>query len=72
MTRMDTEEQAAALIHRGKRYAVRAGTTLRDAIRGAGFSPEAVLASREGELLTDDVILHAGEEIRLIAVISGG
>jgi sulfur carrier protein ThiS len=72
MTRMEQEQQTATLIHRGKRHTVRAGTTLRDAIAKAGFSPEAVLASRGGELVTDDVILHPGEEIRLIAVISGG
>lgn len=48
------------------------GTTLRDAIRKVGLSPEAILATRSGELLTDDIILRPGEEIRLVAVISGG
>jgi len=48
------------------------GTTLRDAIRKVGLSPEAILATRGGELLTDDIILRPGEEIRLVAVISGG
>jgi sulfur carrier protein ThiS len=31
-----------------------------------------VLATREGELITDDEILRPGETIRLVAVISGG
>jgi sulfur carrier protein ThiS len=69
---MDTHVTTAELIHRGKRHTVRAGSTLRDAIRRIGLSPEAVLASRAGELVTDDVIIQAGDEIRLVAVISGG
>jgi len=69
---MDTQAPTAVLIHRGKQYPVRAGSTLRDAILRIGLSPEAVLASRAGELVTDDTILKADDEIRLVAVISGG
>jgi sulfur carrier protein ThiS len=72
MPRMETPAPKTTLLHRGKRYEVRSGTTLRDAIRKIGLSPEAVLAVREGQLVTDDRILRAGEEIRLISVISGG
>jgi sulfur carrier protein ThiS len=32
----------------------------------------AVLPTRAGELITDDEILREGDDIRLIAVISGG
>ena len=70
--RMEKTPATAFLIHRGKRHEVRAGSTLRDAILKIGLSPEAVLASRRGELITDDTILREGDEIRLIAVISGG
>jgi sulfur carrier protein ThiS len=69
---MENPTPTALLIHRNKRHTVRAGSTLRDAILHIGLSPEAVLASRGGELVTDDVILQAGDEIRLVAVISGG
>lgn len=72
MLRMEAKTQTATLVHRGKRFTVRAGTTLRDAITKIGLSPEAVLAARAGELLTDDIILRADEEIQLVAVISGG
>jgi len=34
--------------------------------------PETVLATRDGELILDDEILQDGEEVRLVAVISGG
>lgn len=53
-------------------YEVRAGMTVRDALRHVGLTPESVLATRQGELLTDDEILREGDEIRLVAVISGG
>ncbi|MBN2085683.1 MAG: MoaD/ThiS family protein [Anaerolineales bacterium] len=69
---MDAQPLTTTLIHRGKRIEVRSGSTLRDAIRKAGFSPEAVLAAKDGELITDDRILLPGDEILLVAVISGG
>ena len=46
--------------------------TVRSALLKLGLSPEAHLATRDGMLLTDDEIIKEGEEIRLIAVISGG
>ena len=53
-------------------YDVRAGMTVRDAILHVGLQPESVLATREGELITEDEILREGEKIKLVAVISGG
>lgn len=57
---------------RDKEYEVRAGMTVRDALRKLEIQPEAVLPTREGELITEDEILREGDEIRLVAVISGG
>jgi sulfur carrier protein ThiS len=72
MLSMDAQYSKTTLLHRGRRFEVRSGTTLRDAIRKAGLSPEAVLAAKDGELITDDRILRPGEEIQLVSVISGG
>jgi sulfur carrier protein ThiS len=72
MPAMETVRPTTTLVHRGKRHEVPAGSTLRDAIRRVGLSPEAVLAVRDGVLITDDCILREGEEIKLVAVISGG
>ena len=47
---------AAKLILRDKEYEV----------------PEAVIATRDGEMITDDEILRDGDVVKLIAVISGG
>lgn len=60
------------LILRGKEYEVKSGTTLRHALQKIGVDSESVLATREGELITDDEIVHEGEIIKLVAVISGG
>jgi sulfur carrier protein ThiS len=57
---------------RGQEYEVKAGMTLRHAILKIGQQPEAVLATRAGEMITEDEILLDGDEIKLIAVISGG
>jgi sulfur carrier protein ThiS len=69
---MESKRNSTTLLHRGRRFEVPSGSTLRDAIRKVGLSPEAVLATQNGELITDDRILKPGEEIRLVAVISGG
>ena len=60
------------IILRDKEYEVRSGMTLRDALRKTGVQSEGVLASREGQLITDDEILAEGDVIKLITVISGG
>jgi len=60
------------LILRGKEYEVKSGTTVRHALEKAGVNSESVLATRDGELITDDEILHEGDVIKLVAVISGG
>lgn len=57
---------------RDKEYQVKAGMTVRHALSKIGVDPHAVLATKEGELITDDIILRAGDVIKLIAVISGG
>lgn len=62
----------ATLILRDKQYEVRHGMTVRDALLRLDIPPETVLATRQGELITDDILLQEGEVIRLIAVISGG
>ncbi len=62
----------AKLSLRGKEYEVRAGMTIREALLQVDIPPESVLATRGGELLTDDEVLREGEHIKLVAVISGG
>ena len=63
---------AVKLILRGKEYEVKPGMTLRHSLLKIDVQPEAVLATRKGQMITEDEILKDGETIRLIAVISGG
>jgi len=53
-------------------YEVRAGMTLLSALKKIEVQPESVIAVRNGELLTEDEILQEGDQIKLVAVISGG
>jgi len=63
---------AAKLILRDKEYEVKPGMSLLDALKKVNIVPESVIATRDGEMITDDEILRSGDVIRLIAVISGG
>ncbi|MEJ2264355.1 MAG: MoaD/ThiS family protein [Anaerolineales bacterium] len=63
---------AVKLIFRKKEYEVEANLTVRQALKRIKMDPESVLATRSGELITEDEVLREGEEIKLVAVISGG
>lgn len=63
---------AVKLILRDQEYEVKPGMTLRHSLEKIDVPGEAVLATREGEMITDDEILRDGEVIKLVSVISGG
>jgi len=60
------------IVLRDQTFEVRPGMTLLSALEKIGVPPEAVLATRAGELILEDEILFDGQEIRLVSVISGG
>ena len=60
------------LNYRDKKWELSAGMTVRDAILKCGLNPEQVLAVRTGKLIHEATILKDGDEIKLVAVISGG
>ena len=57
---------------RDKKYEVKGGMTAREAMRKIGVDPESVLIVVNGKLATDDVLLREGDEVKLVAVVSGG
>lgn len=63
---------AVKLVLRDKEYQVKPGMALRDSLLKIGLLPEATLAVRQGELITEEEILVDGDVIKLVAVISGG
>jgi sulfur carrier protein ThiS len=60
------------LTYRDKRWELPVGMTVRDAILKCGLNPEQVLAVRNGKLIHEATILKDNDEIKLVAVISGG
>ncbi|RIK30437.1 MAG: thiamine biosynthesis protein ThiS [Anaerolineae bacterium] len=63
---------AVKLLLREKEFEVKPGMMLLDALRKCDIVPESVIATREGEMILDDEILKDGDEVKLVAVISGG
>jgi sulfur carrier protein len=63
---------SAKLVLRDKEYEVKPGMTLLDALKKSNIVPESVIATLNGEMITDDEVLRNGDVIKLIAVISGG
>jgi sulfur carrier protein len=60
------------IIYRDQEWELHGRRQVREAIREVGLSPQAVLAVRGGELLTEDITVEEDDEVRLVAVISGG
>jgi sulfur carrier protein ThiS len=60
------------LILRDKEYEVKPGMSLRSSLEKIDVPSESVLATRNGEMITDDEILKEGDIVKLISVISGG
>ena len=63
---------AVKLILRDRTYEVKPGMTLLDSLKKVNILPESVIATRAGEMILEDEILKDGDEVKLIAVISGG
>jgi sulfur carrier protein ThiS len=60
------------IVYRDKNWEVEPGSTVRHIIEQAGLNPEAILAVRDGKLITDSTLTREGDVIRLVAVVSGG
>lgn len=60
------------ITYRDKTWELKGNTTIRDAIKKVGVDPQAVLALRDGKLVTDDTIAGPDDTIKLVAVVSGG
>lgn len=60
------------LILRKEEFEVKAGMTVQHTLEKVGLDSHSVLATLQGELPTDDEILHEGDVIKLVPVISGG
>ena len=60
------------IVFRDKKYQAKPGTTARDALKKLNIDPESVLVVVNEQLVTDDVVLKETDQVRLVAVVSGG
>ncbi|HET91915.1 MAG TPA: MoaD/ThiS family protein [Chloroflexi bacterium] len=60
------------ITYRDQEWELEGRWRVRDAIKEVGLLPQTVLAVRDGKLLTEDTLLDENDEIKLVAVISGG
>jgi sulfur carrier protein ThiS len=60
------------VIYRDKEWQLQGRKRVREAIEEVGLVPHTVLAVRDGKLLTEDTLLNEDDQVRLVAVISGG
>lgn len=60
------------IIYRDEEWELQGRRRVWDVIEEVGLIPQTVLAVRDGKLLTGDVMLDEDDEVRLIAVVSGG
>ena len=58
--------------YRDQHWEVPGHQTVREVIETVGLSPAMVLAVRNGKLVLDSEMLGDDDELKLIAVISGG
>ena len=58
--------------YRDKQWTVSGNITVRELIEKVGLEPATVLAVRKGKLVLDSEVLGDEDEIKLIAIISGG
>ncbi len=65
-------DQAVTVTYRNQTFTVRPGITVEEAIRACGLDPVAILAVRDGKLVTEEVTLRPGDKLKLLATISGG
>lgn len=61
-----------SVTYRDQHWDIPGPIVVRELIERVGLTPATVLAVRHGQLVLDSVVLEDGEEIRLIAVITGG
>lgn len=63
---------AATVKYRNRKVEVKAGTSVKEAVRILGLSLEGVIARVGDTLVTEDYRLREGETLEVISAISGG
>ncbi len=65
-------ESSAIIKYRGKEYTVRANLPVIKAVKMLKIPLNSYLIIRDGELITEDVLILPGDHIEMLPIISGG
>jgi sulfur carrier protein ThiS len=60
------------IMFRDRKWELKSGITARDAVKKIGLDPESVLILVNDKLVTDDIVLKDSDQVKLVAVVSGG
>jgi len=60
------------ITYRNKEWTLDRPTTVHHMLKYVKLLPENVLVVRNGQLIPEDETLHPGDEVKIVAVISGG
>ncbi len=72
MTKEKTTSNPVTIVLRGKEYTFPANLFVHQAFKRMGLTSESYLVVRNGEVVTEDTLLYAGDHVRVVPVISGG
>lgn len=60
------------ITYRDKEWELDGSRRVREAIEEVGLSPDTLIAVRNGKVVSEDMMLDEDDEVKLLAVISGG
>jgi len=72
MTEENKPSNQITLVFRGKEHTLPGNLFVHQALKRIGLNTESYLAVRDGEVITEDQMLHPGDRVRIVPVISGG
>lgn len=72
MTKEKTISNQVTIVLRGKEYTFPNSLYVHQVFKRMGLDSESYLVVRNGEVITEDTLLNAGDQVRVVPVISGG
>lgn len=60
------------IVYRNKEWTLDRGLTVAQLLKYVKALPESVLVLQNGRLVPEDQQLHPGDEVKIVAVVSGG
>ncbi len=64
--------EKVTIVLRDRQWKVEPGKSARAVMKELGLNPESYLVVRNGQLVDDGTVFAGGDQVKLVAVISGG